>query len=458
MSTYSLQVPEGLMPIHCERPGSEYGDVPIRYIMPQISEEDIRKKSIRLPNGNKLFVTVDENPEMYLRMLRDADNLRCLNGSKKEFQDAHADLRKKFNAYRITYQMINPTTAQKALAITQKVAYKEAQAKCREHAVSAFSLFRRMLDGIAKEQWDLIDIEVHTDSIHTDLQGLTVKGPLQRSWATFDLCIEKHKLHVFNVDAADVQRRYLSQGVRKPFEVKIKWFMMRMMAMNRDLTLMPCLALNTQTSKEVVPTNVPFNGAEMCSIIIRCLPQDWQTQYHMANGQKVQTKTRELLIQLEAIEKAMDQKRKEKDASTKKDSTAKSGKNGKGSEKRRSTGSGDSFRIPKKQRTDKFCNRCKEHGGAHTTHNTNDCNRYKADGTPNKEYGAKSKFAKKGNNGKDKSYKKGGWDKQSISHLTAELDSVKKQLKKMKKSRGKKRKRHGRHQSSDSSSGSDSSE
>jgi len=44
---------------------------------------------------------------------------------------------------------------------------------------------------------------------------------------------------------------------------------MRHMAMNRDLALMPCLAINTQTSTEVVPTNVPFNGAEMCCIIIR---------------------------------------------------------------------------------------------------------------------------------------------------------------------------------------------
>ena len=142
----------------------------------------------------------------------------------------------------------------------------------------------------------------------------------------------------------------------------------------------------------------------------------------------------------------MDQKRKEKDTLTKKESTAKSPrKKGKGSEKRRSNGSGDSSRIPKKQRTEKFCNRCKDHGGAHTTHNTSDCNRFKADGTPSKEYGTKSANSKKGKDGKDKSYK-GGWDKQSISHLTAELGSVKKELKKLKKSYGKKRKRHSRHQ------------
>ena len=93
---------------------------------------------------------------------------------------------------------------------------------------------------------------------------------------------------------------------------------------------------------------------------------------------------------------------------------------------------------------------------AHTTHNKSDCNCCKADGTPNKEYSTKSANSKKGKDGKDKSYK-GGWDKQSISHLTAELGLVKKELKKLKKSYGKKRKQHSRHQKSDScNSGSDS--
>jgi len=434
-------VPEGLKPHHCERPGGEYGDVPIRYIMSQISEEEIRKTSIRLPDGNKLQVTVysDENAELYLRMLRDHENLMIQNGSMKANEDALANRRKTFKGFLTAKAVANPSAQEIARRVTLKQDWRVAQKECLNIVTAAFSLFRCMLDGTAKEQWDIIDTEVHSDSTHTDLQGMTVDGPKGRSWATLLLCIEKHKLYVFQIDAADEQRRYLSQGVCKPFEVEIRWFMMRVKAMNRDLALMPCLATYTQTSKEVVPTNVPFNGAEMCGIIIHCLPQDWQTQYRMQCGQTNQTKTRDLLIQLETIEKVMNQKQKEKDASTKKDLTANPGKNGKGSEKRRSNGSSDSFRIPKKQRTEKFCNRCKDHGGAHTTHNTSDCNRYKADGTPNKEYGTQSAFSTKETGGKDKSYK-GGRDKQQISHLTAKLDDLKKQLKKLKRSHGKKRK------------------
>ena len=375
---------------------------------------------------------------------------------KKEIVEANAALRKSYSAYKTTNAVANPNTAMKALLITQKKDWRDAQKVCRGISIGAFSLFRRLLDGTAKEQWDILGNEVHNDVTHTDRQGLTVAGPRGKSWATLELCIEKHKLLVFHLDAADVTRRYLQQGIRKPFDVKVKWFMQRVSAINRDLTLMPCLALNTQTSAEIVPTNVPFNGAELCGIIIRSLPQDWQSQYRVSNGQINQTKPQELLIQLEAIEKIMDQKRKEKESS-KKASTANPGKTARNSEKRKSTGSGDSFRIPKKQRSEKFCNRCKDNGGAHTTHNTSDCNRYKADGTPNKDYGARSSSTKGKDGKKDKPYyKKGGGDTKSISHLTAALDKMKKQMKKMKKSSGKKRKRHSRHQSSDSSSSSGS--
>ena len=51
------------------------------------------------------------------------------------------------------------------------------------------------------------------------------------------------------------------------------------------------------------------------------------------------------------------------------------------SPKKRSSG-GLSERVPKKVRSEKFCQRCKTHGCPHQTHNTNDCPKYKKDGKP----------------------------------------------------------------------------
>ena len=36
--------------------------------------------------------------------------------------------------------------------------------------------------------------------------------------------------------------------------------------------------------------------------------------------------------------------------------------------------------APKKAHTEKLCDLCKKHGGAHTTHNTGDCKKYNAGG------------------------------------------------------------------------------
>ena len=178
MSTYSLQVPDGLKPHHCERPGGEYhyDDVPIRYIMTQISEENIRKTSIRLPDGNNLLVTVysDENAEMYLRMLRDHDKLVIQNGSKKAIEDANVNLRKTLKEYNTANAVVNPSDEETTRRVTLKQDWRAAQQKCLDIVTAAFSLFRFMLDGTAREQWDIIDIEVHSDSTHTDLQGLTL--------------------------------------------------------------------------------------------------------------------------------------------------------------------------------------------------------------------------------------------------------------------------------------------
>ena len=74
ISTCSQQVPDGLKPQHhSERPGGEDSDRPKRYIITQISEEEITRMlsmysmtritqeemwmSISLPNRDKQFVT-----------------------------------------------------------------------------------------------------------------------------------------------------------------------------------------------------------------------------------------------------------------------------------------------------------------------------------------------------------------------------------------------------------------
>jgi hypothetical protein len=75
----------------------------------------------------------------------------------------------------------------------------------------------------------------------------------------------------------------------------------------------------------------------------------------------------------------------------------------KGNPKRKASG-GPTGRVPKKGCSEKFCQRCKAHGGPFKTHNTLDCRPYDSNGKPLKAAAGKPSESKK-------PYKKSGGDK-----------------------------------------------
>jgi hypothetical protein len=107
-------------------------------------------------------------------------------------------------------------------------------------------------------------------------------------------------------------------------------------------------------------------------------------------------------------------------------------------------GGGPEKGTPKKGRTNKFCKWCKAVDGPFTTHNTTECRRFNKDGSQ------KDRPTKPFDSAKKPWKKPGSGHSDQISHLTEEMEKLKKRLKKSKK-RGKKRARD----SSDSDSDSD---
>jgi hypothetical protein len=148
------------------------------------------------------------------------------------------------------------------------------------------------------------------------------------------------------------------------------------------------------------------------------------------------------LPDLENIERVMNERYAEKQKAKGKSKEAKPDGRGNPSPKKRSSG-GSSEQVPKKVRSEKFCQQCKTHGGPHLTHNTSDCCTYDKDGKPlGATPGKPSDSAKP--------HKKFGGDKQ-LAFMTAIIESFQKGLKKQKKG-SKKRKKHYDSSSSDSDS------
>jgi hypothetical protein len=146
--------------------------------------------------------------------------------------------------------------------------------------------------------------------------------------------------------------------------------------------------------------NIPFGEADLAAIVLSSVPMSWQNQYNL-NHSTFPESTRTLIPDLEAIEQVMVEK---KDANLKakgKGSTAPS--ESKGNPKHKASG-GLTGRVPKKGRSEKFCQRCKAYGRPFTMHNTLDCRHYDRNSKPLEAAAGKPSESKK-------PYKKSGGDK-----------------------------------------------
>jgi hypothetical protein len=117
----------------------------------------------------------------------------------------------------------------------------------------------------------------------------------------------------------------------------------------------------------------------------------WQNQYNL-NHSTVPESTRTLLPDLEAIERVMVEKLSQKLKAKGKGSAALS--KDKSNPKRKASG-GPAGSVPKKGRSEKFCQHCKAHGGPFQTHNTLDCRCYDSNGKPLKAAAGKPSESKK---------------------------------------------------------------
>jgi hypothetical protein len=213
-------------------------------------------------------------------------------------------------------------------------------------------------------------------------------------------CLELHKLPVFIADDAKRQRFYIQQALRKPQRATVRQHILQMGVLNDYVKHLPTL----KDSSKAVPTtkkgNIPFGRADLAAIVLLLVPTSWQKQYNL-NHSIVPKSTRTLLPDLEAIKRVMLERKGTNLKAKGKGSTAPS--KPKGNPKRKASGS-PTGQVPKKGPSEKFCQRCKAHGGPFMTHTTLDCRRYDNNGKPLKAAAGKPSESKK-------SYKKSGGNK-----------------------------------------------
>ncbi len=81
-----------------------------------------------------------------------------------------------------------------------------------------------------------IDAKYAASDPYTDLQGCTKKGPRGLSRKSFDDCVMFHLLTVFPNTAAEQERYYITNVLKKPQRVSIHQFVQRVEQLNSHFT------------------------------------------------------------------------------------------------------------------------------------------------------------------------------------------------------------------------------
>jgi hypothetical protein len=205
--------------------------------------------------------------------------------------------------------------------------------------------------------------------------------------------------------------------------------MTRMGLLNDYLAYLPTVKDSSMAVEDTKKGNVPFDKADLAGIVLKAIPTSWVNQYNLTHSTLLKS-PRLLLPDLENIERVMNEKRAESAKARGKDGTASAGAK---SNPKKGVSMGSSERVPKKARSTKFCQHCKNNGGPYTSHTTKECRKFDKDGKAVAAMGKKPY--------KKKPYKKdGGRNDKQMAFLADAIESlVRKGLKKAAKKKHKKR-------------------
>jgi hypothetical protein len=105
-----------------------------------------------------------------------------------------------------------------------KEAAEKAKAKGESTAKEMFRFYANLLSADAKYAWDKIIKEQMASDPYTDLQGVSKKGPRGPLCTSFDDWMMFNLLTVFPNNAAEKEKHYLLNVLKKPQRIGMRQF------------------------------------------------------------------------------------------------------------------------------------------------------------------------------------------------------------------------------------------
>ncbi len=179
----------------------------------------------------------------------------------------------------------------------------EATTQRDKAAADMFQLYANLLSVEARYAWNKIVQEQTKANPYQDLKGLIRKGPRGMSRKSFEDFVMFHLLTMFPNNAAEHERYYITNMLKKPQRVSIRQFVQHVEQLNSYILQLPCWYYSPSMKANMIPMNVPFVEADLASHVLRMCPYTWQDQYNLHEKRGAPTNMRSLIQSLEAIER-----------------------------------------------------------------------------------------------------------------------------------------------------------
>jgi len=291
--TLSKAVPDGLKPQECKQ-GSGHAKLPIPYIpekdeLQEAVEATANTIKLTLPDKVELRVSVWSHgtPEQFIMHVQQAINVIKQKGLKDTYEklvgtekECASKLKEALLGLEISQGEIKEDSAQAKAVKAATDVHDKAKEAIMSVANQVFLLYSNLLSEEVKQSWNKILAEQIDCSPWTDLQGVEHTAPRSKTWDSFMECVTFHLLMVCRNDAAETQRYYISNGLKKPNRVPIRQFVQHAQQLNGYLNLLPCL-YNSNRATKMTKWVGPFNDADLASHILHMCPRTWQAQYEL---------------------------------------------------------------------------------------------------------------------------------------------------------------------------------
>jgi hypothetical protein len=161
-----------------------------------------------------------------------------------------------------------------------KKAVKSAKGAMTAAASQMFAFYSNLLSPESKYSWNKFVRKQMESNLFVNLKGVYLEGPRGMYCKLFSNCVMFHLLTAFPINAAEQEKYYITNVLKKPQSSNICQFVRHVDQLNAYIPQIPCFYYSPNTNASTKPENNPLTEAELGSLVLHMCPIQWQDQYN----------------------------------------------------------------------------------------------------------------------------------------------------------------------------------